>query len=255
MHHRRRAKRHGVEDEPHLGAARIDGRGSGRLEDEPAHVGPARPDSEGPSVADEPGLTWRDLDPAEHQAYRHRLQEKLAGTPWWWKLGVVLAAAIAAGPFAVFGAFYKTLLGDGGFGIFAIVVVGPALEEVLKVACILWIVERRPWWVPGAWAILFVGATAGLVFAAIENVLYLRVYFPDHEPALATWRWTINVALHTGCSLMAAVGVAKIWKDVMQRGREAEISRGFPWLVAAIVTHGTYNLLAVIGAYYGLTPQ
>lgn len=76
---------------------------------------------------------------------------------------------------------------------------------------------------------------------------------PHPSPALAAWRWTICTGLHAGCSLIGGLGLARIWKDVWARRGRARQSLGFPYLVTAVVIHGTYNGLVLLFYIAGLT--
>jgi RsiW-degrading membrane proteinase PrsW (M82 family) len=99
-----------------------------------------------------------------------------------------------------------------------------------------------------------IGAAAGFSFAAIENWIYLNIYFPDHGPDLVQWRWTAGVALHVGCSIIAAWGVAKMWRAVVTTRRPADLSIAFGCIVTAILIHGAYNAFAVIIEVAGIGP-
>lgn len=251
---------HSIEREPHLrGPSRLDD--CDRLDEEPARAS-AVPDEGvaddgGRSVSDEPALLWAGLDDEQHRGFRAHLAERIAATPAWLKWLTIMGMALVAGPFAVFGAFFKAAAGEGGWGYMAVVVVGPVLEEMLKIAAILWIVERKPWLVPMAGngvAILIVGLVGGLAFAAIENWVYLNIYFPDPSGELVMWRWTVGPALHMGCSFLAAMGVARMWRRTMAEGKPAEVAIAFPWLVTAMIVHGAYNAFAVLLAILNLGP-
>ena len=251
--------RHDVDQEPHLrpGAAFADE--SNRLEDEPVRASRIDPDPrDDPSdsaVSDEPSLGWRVFDRTTHPGYAEMLRERLARTPFGRKLFIMIGAALFAGPFAVFGAFFKAAAGEGGWGYLAVVVVGPVLEEMLKIACVLWLVERRPWLIIGPWSIVAVGAVGGLSFAAIENLVYLNIYFPEHTRDLVVWRWSIGTTLHTGCSIIAALGIAKMWRAVIRDARPADLTIAFPWLAAAMLIHGAYNGFAVAIGLLGYGPS
>ena len=226
---------HGVHGEPHLRPAN--------------HV-----ESESEPAGDEPGLAWaagQDGRLPRYGDHFRRQWERTHGAARW---VVVVLAGLAAGPFAVLGAMFQAMTGQTGFGHLAVILFGPIIEEVLKIACALMLVERRPWLLPGVAGILCIGVLGGFGFAAIENVMYLRVYFPDHGPGLAAWRWTVNVALHTGCTVIAAWGVARTWRAVVCDGRPPDLSLAMPWLIAAIIIHGVYNAFAIALGMLGHAP-
>ena len=161
---------------------------------------------------------------------------------------VILACALVAGPFAVVGTFWG--MGGSISSILALVVIGPTTEEIAKVMAILMLVERASYFVRSGGQILFCAMASGLVFSIIENFLYLYVYIPEPSPELVAWRWTVCVALHVGCSLVAGMGVVRIWGESVRKGRPPRLEKGIPFFVLAIVLHGGYNAFAI--AYEGL---
>lgn len=243
-----------ISNEPHLRGEPIVPDDSNRLDEEAVRAGEVEPMDYENAVIDEPSMAWRGLDRATYPGYAEHLQDRLAlvspNVQWL----VMFGAAMAAGPFAVFGAFFKAFAGEGGWGLMAVVIIGPVVEEMLKIACILWIVERKPWLVPARRAILLVGLVGGFGFATIENWVYLNIYFADHDPALAVWRWTITLSMHVVCSIIAAIGIARMWQHVMRTRATADLAIAFPWLVAAMLLHGGYNALAVAMAMVGAGP-
>jgi hypothetical protein len=102
--------------------------------------------------------------------------------------------------------------------------------------------------------IIACGAASGLLFGAIENLLYIHVYFPDAGPELARWRWMVTMPMHAACSTIAAVGVAVMWRRVMREGAPARIADAFPWIVAAMLIHGANNALAILLSVFGVDP-
>lgn len=247
---------HDIYDEPQY-RGRFQPEDADRLDEEPARASNVVEDDREceRSVADEPALSWSAINRNATPGFAEsvRLRRGAGSQSRRWLLLVLIG--LLTGPFAIFGAFFKALAGESGFGYVAVVVIGPVIEEMLKIAGILWLVERRPWIVPSVAGILLVGVLGGLGFAAIENVMYLSVYFPEHGPALARWRWTVCVVMHVGCSFVAAKGVAVMWKQSMMSGKPADVSAAFPYLVAAIAIHGGYNALAVLLHIFGLSPE
>ena len=198
------------------------------------------------TVWDEPGLdpSLTGTPDAAQITYarwlvRHISQTNAAKS---WLVAILLA--LAAGPFAVVG----TLLSGGGsvFGIVMLVVIGPLTEELMKTAAIALTVEKKPYLFHSTLQILFCALAAGLAFAAIENLLYIYVYIENPTPTLILWRWTVCVALHTGCSLIAGFGVARVWKDVMKNHTPPKLGLMTPLLITAAVVHGVYNASALL---------
>jgi RsiW-degrading membrane proteinase PrsW (M82 family) len=198
------------------------------------------------SVWDEPALAQElaGIAPPEAMTYARWFAEARARTPAGLTWLVTVAVALLAGPWAVLGAF---LGAQGGFGAVVLVaVLGPCAEEVLKVSAPWCIVERWPHLFRSRVQIALCACLSGLVFAAIENLLYLHVYVPDPPEWLIAWRWSACVALHTGCSLIAGLGVTRMWADATARQARPRASLALPALVAAVAVHGVYNAAALV---------
>lgn len=177
-----------------------------------------------------------------------RVAERDVGRSW----ALTGLIALCAGPFAVMGAFWGS--GQTLLSVTALVVFGPMVEEVTKLALPTFVVERRPHLFLGRTQILICGACGGLVFSAIENLLYLHVYVPNPTPTLVAWRWTVCVALHVGCSTIGAIGLASVWSVGMRERRRPDVGRAARWVVLATIVHGTYNGLAFVLAGTGFGP-
>lgn len=130
-------------------------------------------------------------------------------------------------------------------------IAGPVTEELLKAALALWIVEKRPFRFQSSLQIAVCLIASGLVFAAVENVLYLVVYIDDPSRELIWWRWTVCVALHAGCSLIAGLGLIRIWRQTMETKSRPQLALGAPYMATAIVIHGVYNAFCVALAVSG----
>ncbi len=192
------------------------------------------------ALGDEPALAHLvDADlPTFQSIYRARRE----ATPPSKRLRAALAAAVLSGPFAVLGA----LIGPGGAlasAVILVVVFAPLVEEMLKVAGALYLTEVRPWLVPSAAALLGVAVCSGLVFAVIENGIYLGVIIEDATPEVVRWRWIFGPLVHGTGSLVAGVGVARMWRELEVSGRRPDFQMAAPWIIAATVLHGGYNLV------------
>jgi RsiW-degrading membrane proteinase PrsW (M82 family) len=228
---------HGIDDEPHLRPTPPPAPGQS-LNDEPHDDEPLAP---GHGVADEPGV----IAPSGATSYADHLEAGLRRTPVMTTWLATLIATLAAGPWAILAAILGTSADTQGM---AMVVVGPLCEEVAKVAIAFLIVERWPWLFRWRFQVLLAALAGGVVFAVIENLLYLNVYIRDPEPWMVQWRWTVCVALHSGCSLIAGLGVARVWSDCWRTHRSPDGNHAIPFIATAALVHGTYNFLALTGA-------
>ncbi len=238
---------HSVEHEPHLrgGDYKFD-RSEAQARENLARGGePSLDERVEHTVWDEPGLMPHMADQAAKSELTYanwlllRMEQTSAAKSWL----VTFLLVLISGPWAVFGTF---LTGDGTLGMLAAVTVGPTLEELMKVAAALWVVERRPYLFQSRLQIAMCVGASGLAFAAIENLLYLHVYIPDPSPGLIAWRWTVCVGLHTGCSLVAGLGLMRIWKLTTERFQRPHLADAMPYLIAATVIHAAYNGFAVV---------
>jgi len=215
-----------------------DGQGiesAGSASDEPNHW---------EATGEEPALRWTgrtDL-PTFGSIYRERLSNTTESSRW---IAAGLAAVVA-GPFAILGA----LLGAGGTASFAFLLVaiafGPLAEEVLKASGALYLAEQRPWLVPAGWVLPLVTLVAGLVFASIENLVYLNIYISDPTQEIIRWRWIAGPLLHGTTSFIAGLGVRRMWIITNREHHVPRMRHAAPYLIAAVVVHGLYNLTVTL---------
>jgi len=168
-----------------------------------------------------------------------RRAEVSSGRTW----VVTFALAFSAGPWALLGAFYGG--GQTIYGVLAAVVFAPVVEETMKVAAALYVVEKRPFLFRYPEQIPICALSAAITFSFFENLLYLHVYIPNPSPGLVYWRWSVCTAMHLGCSVIAGLGLLRVWRDVWERRARPRLSLGFPYLLTAVLVHGIYNAFAV----------
>lgn len=223
---RSRRKTESVFDEPHLRSS-------------PTHTTSSEAAA---SVWHEPGRE-QDANAPDVLPYEKWLTHHAQQTTTAQSLGLCTLMALVGGPLAVL----SVLLTRGpGVGYILIVITGPLIEEIGKVLFPLMIVERRPYRIRQSWHIPLCALSAGLVFSVIENLLYLHVYIPEPTALIIAWRWTICVLLHTGCSLMAGIGVMRIHQETMRTRKPPRLESGAAWIFAAVVVHGVYNFMALM---------
>lgn len=195
------------------------------------------------SVGDEPALAWRqDQDAAlPRRTWSDHVAVRRAATPPSRRWGAIALAALVGGPFAVAGALVSPLAGAASFAfVLAVVVLAPAAEEILKAAGATYLAEQRPWLVPAGWTLVLATLVSGLVFAVIENLIYLNVYIDDPSPEIARFRWIAGPLVHGSASTLAGIGAARSWSEGLPP-TALHRPRSTPWIVAAILVHGLYN--------------
>lgn len=185
--------------------------------------------------------------------YARWLDQRIAATSYAKSLGVMLLLIASSGPWGVFGALFG---GAGGgdlstAGIVAVAIIGPITEEIMKIALAMWVVEKRPYLFKAIWQILVCAAAGGLLFGAIENLIYMHIYIPDASRSLARWRWTVCTGLHLNCSFVAGVGLARVWDRAMRTRTRPELGYGMGWFATAMLGHGLYNLGVTVAEAVG----
>jgi hypothetical protein len=151
-------------------------------------------------------------------------------------------AAVLGGPLAVIAALLYRPPGLPGASVpFLAIVFGPLMEEVMKVAAASLVVEVKPYLFKRVEQIQLATVGAAAIFAAVENVLYLNVYIPNPSVGDYLWRWTVCVAMHTGCTLIATRGIVAVWTQCVEQRRKPRIGQAASYIVTAAIVHGAYN--------------
>lgn len=194
------------------------------------------------SVFSEPGMA------ASHTAYRDWLTEKSRSCGPGRILLETIAAGVLGGLAAVPGVF---LAGHWtSFQLLYLIGFGPLIEELMKQAGMIYLLEKRPYRVNYGWQFILASVIAAGIFAAVENLLYQHLYLhslkPDALTVVMVFRWKVCTLLHVSCAIIAGMGLRRAWLRHRELGRPAELSDAFGWFTTAIVLHGVYNLLSVI---------
>ena len=110
----------------------------------------------------------------------------------------------------------------------------PILEELLKMLPILFFAEA---FAKSKKEIVIASLEIGLGFAILENCSYLVAYGAE-SLAFSVVRGLATGVLHPLCALTAGVGICFVY-----RRRKYAIISFFGYLCAAMMIHGTFNLL------------
>ena len=211
------------------------------IEDEPAlwgtpHAGAAGDDP----IGDEPALSElpeavRDKarrDAAVREIWRNETQAIGVARFFW--------LCMASGAFAVICALAKGVL---GFGLMAVCIGAPVIEEMAKVVLPMMWLEKTPWRFRAAGTIMLACLASALVFATIENLLYFYVYIPDDkfESGIVWFRLIVCTSVHVVCTTISAFGLARAWREARVGACGFSSSAATPYLVVAMVIHGIYN--------------
>ncbi len=189
--------------------------------------------------------------PAGAATYASWLADRLQTTSPRWGWVVAAALAVAGGLWAILAALVGTsAVGFAGlFGLWRTVVIGPAVEEVMKIGAVAVIVEVRPYLFRRVEQLQAATIGAALLFAAIENVLYLGFILPSPDVSYSIWRWTVCVGLHIGCTMVATRGLVDVWQKSITELRPPRLAGGMRALALAIIIHGSYNAMVILYEY------
>jgi RsiW-degrading membrane proteinase PrsW (M82 family) len=216
--------------------------------------------------------------------YAEWLDWRIATTPVAQTWLVTLAIVLAAGPWGVLGALFENMTA-GAWGLIAVTVIAPVVEETMKVAIALWVIEKRPYLFRMPVQILLCALAGGLAFAFIENLMYLNVTIPGYletqgletqgletqgletqgsestqpvstavSTGLARWRWTVCTGLHATCSFLAGLGLVRMWSHATRHRARPKIAHAAPMIITAMLCHGLYNGAVTIAELAGWMP-
>lgn len=186
--------------------------------------------------------------------YSRWYEEKSGQTKTWQRLGTLILIVLCGGPFAIL-ATLATALTEGSTGSFIYTaVIGPALEEIMKIGVALMFLESRPWLFRSGTQLVIAAAAGGLLFAVVENLVYIYVYFPEGSENFRIWRWTVCTALHTGTSTIAGLGLLRMWRKSTAPSRaedgfeyqRPDVLDAYPCILTAVIIHGLYNGSAML---------
>ncbi len=139
-------------------------------------------------------------------------------------------------------------------GILLLVLVAPAVEEICKPLAIVFLLEKRPHWLRSAGEVVVLAVLSAVVFATLENLLYIFVHHPEGGPGFVLFRLTVCTALHVAATSVFAVGLAKAWRRLRARGGGFDIDDCFGYYVTAVIIHGLYNAVVTVLALAGVQP-
>ena len=154
-----------------------------------------------------------------------------------------ILSGIVGGLFAVPAIFLNGL--GSWFGFIMLVFLGPFAEESLKQSGTIFQLEKMPGSLRFDWQFFLTGVIGGAVFGVLENLIYEYIYLwsltPEKLAVVMAFRWTICMMVHVLCTVISSMGLRRIWRESMEKGRPCRISDAFPWVAAATFVHGLYN--------------
>ncbi|MEM7229992.1 MAG: PrsW family glutamic-type intramembrane protease [Planctomycetota bacterium] len=245
-------KRQGVESEPHLKRAAIEPDQSNRLDEEPARATRVDDDPLAThAMSDEPALTWHSTKDAQQSARMDRFIElrDAAGRGErfiWWTGSILLAI-----PASIVGSLMShVLVGTQGRAMSA-VVLAPLVEQLLKVAGLLWLLEQRSWFVRRGSSLVIAAVITGALYGVVVRGGLGELIRVDTLEAqmleaflgvspLPAWARATVVPMHVLTALCAGFGLMRIWNHGPRIGQPVESARATGWLLGAMTIHGLF---------------
>ena len=158
-------------------------------------------------------------------------------------LPLVYLIGLVGGVGGVLAAFLRELAMISPLTIF---LVAPAIEEICKPLVVVFLIELRPHWLRRGRHAIAICLLSALVFATIENLLYLHFYHPVHATFFMLWRYIICTTMHLTASLVMALGLAKALRRRLDNGARFDFDGIMRYYVAAVVIHAAYNTTVTI---------
>jgi len=162
--------------------------------------------------------------------------------------GKLISLSLASGVFGFICAFLREL----GAVIpewMAIIFLAPPIEEILKIALPIIVLEHRTRWIHRGQELLWFAMGSALVFAVVENLVYTFVYLEDPSAGLLWWRWGVCTAMHVGASALSGVGLMRAYKRGIKTNVRPRFIWEWPWLAGAIAIHLVYNSIIVFAEF------
>ena len=126
------------------------------------------------------------------------------------------------------------------------VLIGPAIEEACKPIGVLLILAWRPHWFRSGFEVVLMAALGALVFATLENLVYVHLYHPEGGPDFVLFRYTVCTALHLSATGIFGLGLSRLWHRIRHDGIGFDIDMCFWYFVAATALHAVYNTTVII---------
>ena len=152
--------------------------------------------------------------------------------------------AIISGVFGFACAFLREL-GAVIPEVLAAILLSPPIEEILKIAIPIIVLEHRTSWIGQGRDLLWFAMGSALVFAVAENLMYSFVYLEDPSAGLLWWRWIACTAMHIGASSLSGIGLMRAYEQGKRTSRPPRFIWEWSWLAGAIGVHMAYNAIAV----------
>lgn len=159
------------------------------------------------------------------------------------------AMAMAGGVLGIMGAILREFY---YFSYILAFIAAPMIEESLKPTGLYLVLVLWPKLLRGKLYTALLSGLAGIVFALIENIFYLRVYFPEHTRELAVFRYTAGVGIHVVCSFILGFGINRTLLSSI-KGEIPLLQGNKKYFLIPMFLHSVYNVIVTFfGHRFGL---
>jgi RsiW-degrading membrane proteinase PrsW (M82 family) len=150
--------------------------------------------------------------------------------------------ALGGGVFGILGAFVTETFHGSILGAY---LAAPIIEETLKPSGLYLILAKWPRLLKNQIYIASLAALGGIVFALVENLVYLYIYIPDPSPQIVLFRYTACVGIHAICSFIFGLGInQKLLASI--RGETKLLSYGKRFYFTAMALHSLFNITVTV---------
>jgi hypothetical protein len=131
------------------------------------------------------------------------------------------------------------------------VLIGPTVEECLKVAAVILLIERRPFWIRSRTQLYVMTLGAAVLFAMADwgfNPMALMA----GKAAWNYYRLAAVLGVHLIATGVATSGLATVWQRTRDQRRRAELAPGIATLMVGIIIHALYNIIFLVWGMTGM---
>ena len=167
--------------------------------------------------------------------------------------------AILSGPFAIIAAILFGGIQSQSVGYFLLECgFSPLIQEISKIALLLWVIEKRPYFFTGWFQIFLVSMISTTVFASVFNVVS-HFAFPPDSTFEFVFDWTAFLGMHLVSGLLSAFGLELVWRRTLVKRVPPKLEFGYRWFISAFLVHVVYAAgffaLRVIGIIAEQLPE
>ena len=110
---------------------------------------------------------------------------------------------------------------------------------------------RRSYWVRSRAQLWVMTLATALLFAVLQNAVFLGLYFKTASLELVLFRWFGGPLLHLLCTGVATLGLITVWERTQCEGHPPSVTQAYPAVLAAILLHASFNACVFAWGWLG----